>query len=506
MFELLSGILRWIFSKAFLLTLLWVVGLSLVAGFLFYQHHMAELPEERRVRLEQLMEIDRQISAARTAAVEARREFDRTLQETRTELERKREEVRKAAERLEETARTLESLREWLRRVLDPFDREKREEQRQQLERDQEAVERQRAAAEQAANELNVRIREISVERERALSGFRDEEQALELERAEKLEDVAVVDRAIAQVRAWIEPFELWFRKAWEQAKWQLIGISFLLVFGPLLFKIFKYFVVAPLISQAEPILLPALIGLKDIRLEKEDKGVSVALKLAPGEVLLLKSRFLQASDQDIRKRTQFVFSWRYPFTSVAAGLIELTRIRNTDPDSARSVTISCQSEPEVEMALIQVPEGGSLILRPSMLAAVAYQADARPAIKSHWRFFKLHAWLTLQFRYFEFQGPVMLVVWAWRGVRVEQVNETVGLLKRTNQNSTIGFTPNLEYSCTRAETFWAYLRGWNPLFDDLFRGEGSFLCQEIAGSRRAQRRGRFWESLWNGFTKIFGI
>lgn len=506
MFELVAGILRWVFSKAFLITVLWGIVLSGVAGYLYYLHYMAELPEERRERIEQLTDIDRQVSEARSRAVETRRQFDEVIADTRRELTERREEIEAKGRQLQDLAARLEGLRQFLRRILDPFDRDQREAQRQELEQQQRQTEQELERARQAERELRERLIAVSQEREESLLGLRTEEELLRLQREEKAEEVAGVDRAIAQVRAWLEPFRFWLREAYEKVGWQLILISLVIVFGPILFKIFKYFVLAPVMARARPIRIrtPARGGV-----DVHPSQVAVGIPLEPGQVAVIKSKFYQASDQLLSKRTKFVFSWRFPFTSLAAGLIELTRVLNPETGRPRELTLSSQAEPEVEMTVIDVPAGGSVILRPSLLAGVVYQADSRPAIKSHWRFFWLHAWMTLQFRYFEFRGPVRLVVWAWRGVRAEVLTERdvkEGNQKRTNQDATIGFTPTLEYSCIRAETFWAYLRGWNPLFDDLFRGRGLFLCQQIARSSRAGRRGRFWESLWNGFTKIFGI
>jgi hypothetical protein len=160
-------------------------------------------------------------------------------------------------------------------------------------------------------------------------------------------------------------------------------------------------------------------------------------------------------------------------------------------------------------MAVVEIPEGGSLICRPSFVAALVQHEGQEPKIRSHWRWFSLHAWITLQFRYFEFQGPVKLVLWAYRGIRAEDLSldaDFKGRERRTNQLATIGFTPGLQYRSRRSETFVSYLRNQNPLFDDLFSGKGVFLCQQISRSEQQGKAGRFWANLWNGFTKIFGI
>jgi len=77
---------------------------------------------------------------------------------------------------------------------------------------------------------------------------------------------------------------------------------------------------------------------------------------------------------------------------------------------------------------------------------------------------------------------------------------------RRTNQDATIGFTPNLDYKPVRAETFWGYYRGMNPLFDDLFSGEGVFLCQEITTEGGAGATRKFWSGLRDGVLRVFGL
>ena len=65
---------------------------------------------------------------------------------------------------------------------------------------------------------------------------------------------------------------------------------------------------------------------------------------------------------------------------------------------------------------------------------------------------------------------------------------------------------PNLAYRPVRAETFWSYYRGQNPLFDDLFAGRGLFISQETATTGPAAKAGAFWSGVWNGVLKVFGL
>jgi hypothetical protein len=229
-------------------------------------------------------------------------------------------------------------------------------------------------------------------------------------------------------------------------------------------------------------------------------------VRLRPGEAAWVKESFLQASDEELKRKTRFVFDWRIPVTSVACGLTELIELRNGTADRELSVTFSTQEEATTELALVDVPAGSGLVLRPRFLVGVIKEAEQRLVVRRVWKLLWLQSWITLQFRYFIFEGPCRLVVAGKRGVRLERVQSKQGQGRRTNQDSTIGFGVGLDYRSTRAETFWAYYRGANPLFDDLFSGQGSFLCQEITTPGGAARARRFWSQLWNGVTKIFGL
>jgi hypothetical protein len=299
---------------------------------------------------------------------------------------------------------------------------------------------------------------------------------------------------------------------SYAQAAWVLTKQPLLLglgayLLGPSLWKVFCYFLWAPLILLGRPILLRQEAGRELLAAASQ---VSKRVPLRPGERAVLKEKFLQASDEALRRRTRFVFDWRIPFSSAACGLIELTEMVNQASVQTYSVTFSTQEDPTTELSEIELPAGGSLVLRPSHLAGVVTNFNERLRIERHWRFFSIHAWVTLQFRYFEFHGPCRLIVCGTRGVRAESMQPPAGeasLARRTNQDSTIGFTPNLEYYSARAETFWAYYRGRNPLFDDVFRGAaGAFVCQEITSRERAGSVRRFWSNFWGGLLKVFGL
>lgn len=293
---------------------------------------------------------------------------------------------------------------------------------------------------------------------------------------------------------------------AWEKTKWYIILALASYFFGPTLWALFLYYLIAPFMSRGRAIRLgPDPIALPDVA----ESHVSIEATLRPGEILRIKEKFLQASDEGVGKQTRFVLDWRIPFTSLACGLVELVELRNDKGTGDYRVTLSNGVDPHIEMAQVTVPEGASLILRPSFLAGVLQRGDDRLVIRRHWRIFRWQAWISGQFRFFEFIGPCRLIVSGSRGVRAERLADREGQTapaRRTNQDATIGFTPNLEYRPVRAETFWSYYRGMNPLFDDLFAGKGLFVLQETATEGSAAKAGKFWSTVWSGVLKVFGL
>lgn len=298
----------------------------------------------------------------------------------------------------------------------------------------------------------------------------------------------------------------------YARAAWDRFGRPVLLAIAiwfiaPPIGRAVAFFVVAPFISSRAPVRLgtPAAAS---VTVRGSDASVDVVLE--PGDVLWVKEKFLQASDEGLLKRTRWLLDWSMPFTCLAAGLKELIEMRNAAPEAKLRATFSSQDDAHVELAVVTVPAGASLVLRPSYLAGLIGPLGRKAAaIRRHWRLFTLQSWATGQFRYLEFVGPCTLLLAGSRGVRAEVLAAQPGLPvpgRRANQDATIGFTPGLAYRPVRAETFWAYFRGQNPLFDDLFEGTGVFLCQQTSAKGEAAERRKWMANLRDGLLRVFGL
>ena len=288
--------------------------------------------------------------------------------------------------------------------------------------------------------------------------------------------------------------------------KWWVIAFLAVYFLGPSAGKIGMYYFVAPLVARGRPVRLePSQPSLPEVG----ESEVAAELPLRPGELLWVKEKFLQASDAGLEKKTRYLLDWQIPLTCFATGLTELIELRCRPGSGEQRLTLSNQSDPHSELAVVTLAEGAALVLRPRFLAGVVVAEKSRLKIRRRWQLFRWQSWVTLQFRFFEFTGPCRLVVAGTRGVRVEDLSTRPGdamPARRTNQDATMGFTPNLDYRPARAETFWSYYRGMNPLFDDLFVGRGLFLCQQISTSGDTARARRFWAGVWGGVMKIFGL
>lgn len=275
-----------------------------------------------------------------------------------------------------------------------------------------------------------------------------------------------------------------------------LLGI----VLAPLGVKALLYFVLAPLAQRRPPVcLLPQTLGA--VALVPGPSAVSHEVWVDPDHELLVHPEFLQSTAVQGDKDTCWLFSTRYPFTSLASGMVALTRVRTQE--TARYV-VSATQDPHSEIGMLHLPAGAALVMQPHNLVGVLQPRGAPVRITSHWRLGSLHAWLTLQLRYLAFHGPAQLIVQGCRGVRVERAGQG----RSIQQAATIGFNANLAYTTRRSDTFGAYLLGKQGLLNDSFGGASGFYVYEemphtlVRGGR--VRRGL--EGVADSLLKVFGI
>ena len=327
--------------------------------------------------------------------------------------------------------------------------------------------------------------------------------------------DNAALAGALAPVQAAITAGEAQLARNWI-ARWRapvldvapaaaLLVLSAILL--PVAIKAFFYFVLAPLAARLPPLSIARELQAGDASLPLPPQGesrisaVSQALLLQPGQQMLIHPAYLQSSPVSSTKRTQWLLDWRFPLTSLAAGMVALTRLHSDEP---ASVTISASDDPLLEIAVVHLPAGSALVFQPRGLVGLICDANQPLAISSHWRLGSLHAWLTLQLRFIVFRGPVTLIVRGCRGVRLERAGQG----RSISQSATLGFSTDVLYSTMRSETFIPYLRGQQALLNDRFDGDhGVYLYEETPRhGKHPGKVGSWFEGLTDAILKVFGI
>lgn len=287
-------------------------------------------------------------------------------------------------------------------------------------------------------------------------------------------------------------------------------GVLALLLAVPIAVKALCYFVIAPFASRRPPIRLidgPTRDAAPPVADRASDagpavrSGVSQVLWIDADHELLVHPEYLQTSPDDSQKATKWLLDWSIPLSSLASGMLALTRLRAT---TRQRCVISSTVDPFSEIAPVELEAGDAMVLQPHNLIGVL-QPRTRPLrITRHWRIFSSSAWLTLQFRYLVFHGPATLIVEGCRGVRVEAAEHG----RSIDQAATIGFSANLAYSARRSETFGAYLMGKHGLFNDSFAGgPGVYIYEEMPHfGKKTGITGRGLEGMVDVVLKAFGI
>ena len=276
-----------------------------------------------------------------------------------------------------------------------------------------------------------------------------------------------------------------------------LLLLSILL--GPALVKALAYWGVAPQASRRFGVTLAKESTGQIAVLAKNDRFQRI--DLCAGEQLLVTPALYDDRSGNLVVKTKCFLDSRVPFTSIAAGMFNLSTYSAT---SAAHVGLKVKDSYNDKLCVISIPEGSSLILQPRFLAGVV-QANERPIkITRHWRLFDPASWLTLQLRYMVFHGPAKLILKGCNGVQVDSVQESATI----NQASTIGFTANLRYSVSRCEPFFAYLTGKQELFDDCFAGSSGYFVHEVSPKQAKVTLlpGRGIEGVIITILKVFGI
>ena len=268
----------------------------------------------------------------------------------------------------------------------------------------------------------------------------------------------------------------------------------------PFIIRFIFYYVLAPIAERRASVRINVPSSTDVVIAPTARSGVSISVILGSGEELLVRQDYLQSSALGAKKDTRAILDYRHIFSSIASGLIFLTRVRG----EGETTTVSAVRDPFAELAEIRLPLGAACVLHQRALVAVVQPTGQAIRITSHWRLFSLNAWLTLQLRYLVFHGACRLIVKGGRGIRVEQAESGRIFV----QDQLLGFSTDLAYSVTRTETFAPYFFGREQLLKDkVEQGKGILIVEEAPlSSRRGSGVGGRLEGVFDAALKIFGL
>jgi uncharacterized protein (AIM24 family) len=285
---------------------------------------------------------------------------------------------------------------------------------------------------------------------------------------------------------------------AWQEGKDLIVTTIVIVLFGPFLWKLIGYWVIGGLATKLRYFQVREGPGSLPVAAQVGEGGPALQIPLQAKDTLVVKERFLQASKDEVTKKTQYVWNWHFPFLSILAGLIFLTRVRSTRENGG--VTLSCDDDPAIEVIRVDLQEGEELVIRPGFL--VGYLFTGKPLqIRTRWNF-GLQSWMTLKFRNFLIEGEGAIFLAAGRGFSEEKINTSLIV----DRDIPVLWNPALGFRARRAETFWSYALNHNSLFDDEFQGEGLVLCQQVRGFGGGRDAESIWSRFFTMIGKVFGL
>jgi VIT1/CCC1 family predicted Fe2+/Mn2+ transporter len=303
--------------------------------------------------------------------------------------------------------------------------------------------------------------------------------------RAELAQRVADVEREEDALKREKHAIEHYLRTAWREARWLVIAVFSLYLFGGLLLALVLYYGWAAWVGRGRPVELPTSGAAAPV---VGESAVVVENAVWPGEVLWVRRKFLHANDEGLTRRNRLLLNWRMPLSCFAGGLVRLIELRNGRSGGERRVVFTNAEDNFAELAIVSVPEGGSFVLRAGFLMGLIAGLDQPPVIRRHWRFFHWQSWVTGQFGYVEFCGPCRLIVSCVGALQAEAVtarDDGKPVVRRAVQSGVVGFSPRMEFKPVRSEGFWRYCRGDASLFDIQFVGPGVVLSRDGKGRGR---------------------
>lgn len=335
------------------------------------------------------------------------------------------------------------------------------------------------------------------------LRGSTVDAQRLRAELGEQLAQQTVLRQTLTELgqeltRAKLAEASPW---VWLSRQLALVGgklalIVVLVMAAPWLQRVVLYFVVMPFVARARPLRLKLE---STGRLEFGASTATLAVELAKGETCFARAGYVRPVTGKVR--SQWLYDWRAPLVSYAAGLSVLTRIEGgsvVDGEQSHA-TLASPTHSDSYLLEVRLHQHPGFVFHPRLLVAVIGDVE----LWTEWRLFSVHSWLTGQVRYIGVKGTGRCVFEGFGDVLAQPVANAP---TRIEQELVVGFDARLAYATARTETFLPYFLGRAPLVDDVFAGKGAYVWQK--NTRQAPRSiaERWFEFFFGALGKLLGF
>ncbi len=252
---------------------------------------------------------------------------------------------------------------------------------------------------------------------------------------------------------------------------WQLVAITAMVLAGPMVWKSFWFYVLAALASHRPSARIESAQQPGTLTLGGQGKVLEV--RVAPDQPIIARMDWVQQYSPTLNKRTRFLFEWRSPFTSYAAGLAEMTELATGSDAGSDAVMLTSGHDPNAYLLALELKDHPGVVLKPNSVVAVTGSIQLRP----RWHLTSLHHWIAGRVRHILFSGTGTVFVSGHGGVALA----ATGAPTVIEEALVVGYDSRAAFATVRTETFWPYFRNKTSLFDYRFEGGYAAIRQAAA-------------------------
>lgn len=303
------------------------------------------------------------------------------------------------------------------------------------------------------------------------------------------------LNRAVGQV----DSFWAGMMDAARRTGWQLALIAALVMAGPAVWKALWFYVLAVIASHRPPARIAS--GRQEGTLAVGMQGKTTEVRVSPNRPLIARMDWVQQYSAGLAKRTRFLFEWRSPFTSYAAGLAEMTELAADHDSESGTVVLTSGHDPNAYLLALELKDHPGVVLKPGAVVAVTGPIRLRP----RWHLTSLHHWIAGRVRHILFCGTGTVFVSGHGGVEIAATAAPTVI----EEALVVGYDSRAAFATVRTETFWPYFRGKTSLFDYRFEGGHAAIRQAAAPPserRNANALVRSVDAVLNAIGRLLGL